>query len=73
MSGNGNLLQELERSLWKVEKKKEMEIWELYTSSRAMQGCVSFNIVFFWCITLTRSLFFNIKTKREIVIGFQHF
>lgn len=51
-----------------------MEAWELDTSSRAVQGYVSFAIVL--CITLSRSLFFNIKLKKKIrntVVGFQQF
>lgn len=40
-----------------------MEAWELHTSSRAVQGYVSFAIVL--CITLSRSLFFNIKLKKN--------
>lgn len=51
-----------------------MEAWELHTSSRAVQGYVSFAIVL--CITLSRSLFFNIKLKKKIrntVVGFQQF
>lgn len=53
-----------------------MEAWGLHTSSRAVQGCVAFAIVFFPVYNFEQKPLFQYKTNKNIwktVIGFQQF